>query len=72
MFSLGQGQNEAQRGKALEQVKDAGLIREDQVRLCVICEWGFLDMEACQVAVPQCRLFRYNGANIAHVPYFRL
>jgi hypothetical protein len=33
-----QVQNEAQLGKALKQVKDAGLIPEDQVRLCVVCD----------------------------------
>jgi hypothetical protein len=33
-----QVQNEAQLGKALTQVKDAGLIPEDQVRLCVVCD----------------------------------
>jgi hypothetical protein len=33
-----QVQNEAQLGEALKQVKDAGLIPEDQVRLCVVCD----------------------------------
>src|SRR2546429_3232189 len=33
-----QVQNEAQLGEALKQVKEAGLIPEDQVRLCVVCD----------------------------------
>jgi hypothetical protein len=33
-----QGHNEAQRGKALEQVKKAGVMPEEHVRLCVVCD----------------------------------
>jgi hypothetical protein len=38
LLSWHQVQNEAELGKALKQVKDAGLIPEDQVRLCVVCD----------------------------------
>src|SRR4029450_5182860 len=38
LLSWHQVQNEAQLGKALEQVKQAGVIPEDHVRLCVVCD----------------------------------
>ena len=38
LLSWHQVQNEAQLGQALEQVKKAGLIPEDHVRLCVVCD----------------------------------
>src|SRR5712692_5634205 len=38
LLSWHQVQNEAQLGKALEQVKKAGVIPEDHVRLCVVCD----------------------------------
>jgi Uncharacterised protein family (UPF0236) len=38
LLSWHQVQNEADLGEALKQVKDAGLIPEDQVRLCVVCD----------------------------------
>src|SRR5438128_8795113 len=38
LLSWHQVHNEAQLGKALEQVKKADLIPEDQVRLCVVCD----------------------------------
>jgi Uncharacterised protein family (UPF0236) len=38
VLSWHQVQNEAQLGDALQQVKAAGLIPEDQVRLCVVCD----------------------------------
>src|SRR5688572_18666486 len=34
----GSAKNEEQLGDALKQVKEAGLIPEDQVRLCVVCD----------------------------------
>jgi hypothetical protein len=40
LLSWHQVQNEAQLGKALKQVKDAGLIPADRVRLCVVCDGG--------------------------------
>jgi hypothetical protein len=38
LLSWHQIQNEAQLGDALKQIKEAGLIPEDQVRLCVVCD----------------------------------
>ena len=38
LLSWHQIQNEAELGEALKDVKDAGLIPEDRVRLCVICD----------------------------------
>jgi hypothetical protein len=38
VLSWHQVQNEAQLGEALKQVKEAGLIPEEQVRLCVVCD----------------------------------
>jgi len=38
LLSWHQVQNEAELGEALTQVKKAGLIPEDQVRLCVVCD----------------------------------
>jgi hypothetical protein len=38
LLSWHQVQNEEQLGDALKQVKEAGLIPEDQVRLCVVCD----------------------------------
>jgi hypothetical protein len=38
VLSWHQVQNEEQLGDALQQVKEAGLIPEDQVRLCVVCD----------------------------------
>ena len=37
VLSWHQVQNEEQLGEALKQVKEAGLIPEEQVRLCVVC-----------------------------------
>jgi hypothetical protein len=38
VLSWHQVQDEAQLGDALKQIKEAGLIPEDQVRLCVVCD----------------------------------
>ena len=38
LLSWHQVQNEEQLGEALKQVKEVGLIPEDQVRLCVVCD----------------------------------
>jgi hypothetical protein len=38
LLSWHQVQNETELGEALKQVKEAGLIPEDRVRLCVICD----------------------------------
>ncbi len=57
VLSWHQVQTEAERGEALQQVKEAGVIPEETIRLCVICdgaEWGVkhvqsLCPDACQV-----------------------
>ena len=38
LLSWHQGQKERDLGEALPQVKEAGVIPEDQVRLCVVCD----------------------------------
>jgi len=57
VLSWHQVQNEAQLGEALKQVKETGVIPEEQVRLCVVCdgaEWIWKHVQAlfphaCQV-----------------------
>ena len=57
LLSWHQVQNEAQLGEALKQIKDAGVIPEEQVRLCVVsegAEWIWKHVQAlfphaCQV-----------------------
>jgi Uncharacterised protein family (UPF0236) len=57
VLSWHQVQNEAQLGEALKQIKEAGVIPEEQVRLCVVCdgaEWIWKHVQAlfpkaCQV-----------------------
>jgi hypothetical protein len=57
VLSWHQVQTKAELGEALKQVKDAGLIPEDTVRLCVVCDgadwiWEHVEAlfpEACQV-----------------------
>ena len=49
VLSWHQVQNEEQLGEALTQVKEAGVIPEDQVRLCVVCDgasWIWKHVEA--------------------------
>src|SRR5882724_6405770 len=49
LLSWHQGQNEAQLGEALKQVKEAGIIPEDKVRLCVVsdgAEWIWKHVQA--------------------------
>ena len=49
VLSWHQGQNEAQLGEALKQVKEAGVIPEEQVRLCVVgdgAEWIWKHVQA--------------------------
>jgi len=49
LLSWHQVQNEADLGEALKQVKEAGLIPEDRVRLCVVCDgapWIWEHVEA--------------------------
>jgi hypothetical protein len=57
VLSWHQGQNDHELGEALQQVKEAGLIPEEAVRLCGVCagaEWIWQHVQAlfpkaCQV-----------------------
>ena len=55
LLSWHQVQNEAELGKALKQVKDAGLIPEDQVRLCVVCDGASWIWKHVQSLFPHAR-----------------
>lgn len=60
LLSWHQVQNEAQLGKALKQVKDAGLIPEDRVRLCVVCDGGSWIWKYVQSLFPHaCQVLDY-------------
>ena len=48
-------QNAAQLGEALKQVKEAGLIPEEQVRLCVVCDGAEWRWKHVQALFPQAR-----------------
>jgi hypothetical protein len=50
-----QVQNEAELGKALKQVKDAGVIPEDLVRLCVVCDGASWIWKHVQSLFPHAR-----------------
>ena len=50
-----QVQNEQELGKALQQVKDAGLIPEDAVRLCVVCDGAEWIWKHVQAVFPHAR-----------------
>jgi hypothetical protein len=54
LLSWHQVHNEEQLGEALKQVKEAGLIPEDQVPTVCGLRWGFVDLEARRVALSQC------------------
>jgi hypothetical protein len=54
-LSWQQGQNEAQLGEALKQVKEAGVIPEEQVRLCVVCDGAAWIGKHVQALFPQAR-----------------
>jgi hypothetical protein len=68
LLSWHQVQQEAQLGKALKQVKDAGLIPEDQVRLCVVCDGGSWIWKYVQSLFPHARqvLDSYHCAEYLH------
>ena len=68
VLSWHQGQNEEQLGEALKQVKEAGLIPEDQVRLCVVCDGAGWIWKHVQALFPQARqvLDYYHGAQSLH------
>jgi hypothetical protein len=50
-----QGQNAEQRGEALKHVKEAGVIPEEQVRLCVVCDGAKWIWKHVQAVFPQAR-----------------
>jgi hypothetical protein len=68
VMSWHQVQNEAQLGKALKQVKDAGLIPEEQVRLCVVCDGASWIWKHVQFLFPHARqvLDYYHCAEYLH------
>jgi hypothetical protein len=47
--------NEAQLGEALQQIKEAGLLPEAQVRLCVVCDGAEWIWQHVQALFPQAR-----------------
>ena len=55
LLSWHQVQDEADLGDALKQVKDAGLIPEDRVRLCVVCDGASWIWKHVQSLFPQAR-----------------
>src|SRR6266702_2211628 len=55
LLSWHQIQTEAELGKALKQVKDAGLIPFDQVRLCVVCDGASWIWKHVQLLFPHAR-----------------
>ena len=55
VLSWHQGQNEEQLGKALQQIKEASLIPEEQVRLCVVCDGAEWIWQHVQALFPQAR-----------------
>jgi hypothetical protein len=55
LLSWHQGQNEAQRGEALQQVKEAGVMPQDQGRLCVVCDGASWIWQHVQSLFPSAR-----------------
>jgi hypothetical protein len=55
LLSWHQVQNEEQLGAALQQVKEAGLIPEEQVRLCVVCDGAAWIWQHVRALFPQAR-----------------
>ncbi len=55
LLSWHQVQDEADLGDALKKVKDAGLIPEDRVRLCVVCDGASWIWKHVQSLFPQAR-----------------
>jgi len=68
VLSWHQVQNEEQLGEALKQVKEAGLIPEEQVRLCVVCDGAEWIWKHVQALFPQARqvLDDYHCAQYLH------
>jgi hypothetical protein len=63
-----QVQNEEQLGEALQQVKEAGVMPEEQVRLCVVCDGAEWIWKHVQALFPQARqvLDYYHCAQYLH------
>jgi len=55
VLSWPQVQNEEQLGEALKQIKEAGVIPEEQVRLCVVCDGAEWIWKHVQALFPQAR-----------------
>jgi hypothetical protein len=68
VLSWHQVQNEEQLGAALKQVKEAGLLPEEQVRLCVVCDGAEWIWKHVQSLFPQARqvLDYYHCAQYLH------
>jgi len=68
VLSWHQGQNEEQLGEALKQIKQAGFIPEEQVRLCVVCDGAAWIWKHVQTLFPQARqgLDSYHCAQYLH------
>jgi hypothetical protein len=68
LLSWHQVQNEEQLGEALKHVKEAGVIPEEQVRLCVVCDGAEWIWKHVQALFPQARqvLDYYHCAQYLH------
>jgi Transposase len=68
VLSWHQVQNEEQLGEALKQIKEAGVIPEAQVRLCVVCDGAEWIWKHVQALFPQARqvLDYYHCAQYLH------
>ena len=68
VLSWHQVQTEEQRGEALQQVKEAGVIPEEQVRLCVVCDGAEWIWKHVQALFPHARqvLDYYHCAEYLH------
>jgi hypothetical protein len=68
VLSWHQVQNEAQLGEALKEIKKAGVIPEEQVRLCVVCDGAEWIWKHVQALFPQARqvLDYYHCAQYLH------
>jgi Uncharacterised protein family (UPF0236) len=68
VLSWHQVQNEEQLGEALKQIKEAGVIPEEQVRLCVVCDGAEWIWKHVQALFPQARqvLDYYHCAQYLH------
>jgi hypothetical protein len=68
VLSWHQVQNEEQLGEALKQIKEAGVLPEEQVRLCVVCDGAEWIWKHVQTLFPQARqvLDYYHCAQYLH------